>query len=266
MHSLLSWKETYSFFILKVVFKDGQITPNCVTRIWIWLPPGQGWLQNQYLLMAKMACIIKVMLGLLCIHMPSWCVSVKVHLRILHKLCGFGKHMVSSFSYEGARKYIRSSWWFELEFCCHHKFIFPSWTDMNMTHSDDCAAAKITIHLQCLQIIATSLSSCAVNNQQNLTRHVLRCDFLCILHQEVHGLASSASMTILPKAAKIFWGHDLGSSVGSCVQLLLIDPGTNLQSKDKTGWAYFLSSCQDIKMACWDKCPVIFVHKHYWAQ
>ncbi len=31
-----------------------------------------------------------------------------------------------------------------------------------------------------------------VNNQLNLTGHDLRYDFLCILHQEVYGLASSA--------------------------------------------------------------------------
>ena len=75
------------------------------------------------------------------------------------------------------------------------------------------------------------LSSCSVNNQQSLKGHDLECDFLCIPHQEVHGLASSAliltgwvltSMTILPKAAKIFWGRNCGTSVGCCVQLLLI--------------------------------------------
>ena len=34
------------------------------------------------------------------------------------------------------------------------------------------------------------LSCCVVNNYQTLTGHDLRCEFWCILHQQVHGLAS----------------------------------------------------------------------------
>ena len=46
------------------------------------------------------------------------------------------------------------------------------------------------------------LGSCAVNNQQSLAGHDLGCDFLCILHQEVRGLASSDIHDNTPKGCK----------------------------------------------------------------
>ncbi len=42
----------------------------------------------------------------------------------------------------------------------------------------------------------SALSSCVINFTRGLTGHNLRCDFWYILHEEVHGLASSATNAI----------------------------------------------------------------------
>ena len=41
-------------------------------------------------------------------------------------------------------------------------------------------------------VVLLNLSSCGVNSHQSLTGYNLRCNFWYILHEEVHGLASSA--------------------------------------------------------------------------